>query len=361
MMSEQANHFRHHPIVEANMYEGITMKTIAMQAGCSVNTVSLALKGSPRISTATQQKIRKIADELNYVPHNYARHLVTKQSNTIGLILRDISSQILTTEARRIEQFLEQRGYILCIVTTQDDPQKEANAINLLLSNGVDGLIINTSLSQNIPKLEKLRKTGFPVILLSYPYESTKPINLDCIYPDLTQGGYIATRHLLNMGHRDILFVSNPLIQQSRNHKYLGYQNALIESNIIPDDSLVCHLSNYNLSKENMMDDILAKLPRVTAMLISRDEDAIPIIKYFFSSQVRIPEQLAIISIDNIPFAESAVISLSTVGYNYQNIAFEAVQRIISLLNGDSGDDGFLNISVPPTLYIRDSCGYRAK
>jgi LacI family transcriptional regulator len=342
------------------MYHGVTLKTIADKAGCSVNTVSLALKNSPRISMTTQQKIRQIADELHYVPHNCARQLVTKRSNTIGLILRDISSQILSAQARRIEQYLEQMGYILCIVTTKDDPDKESNAIDLLISNGVDGLIINTSLSQNIPKLEALRKAGFPIVLVSYPYEENRPIHLDCIYPDLTQGAYLATRHLLNMGHSNILFVSNPLLHQSRDHKFAGYCKALKEYGVELRQDLIYRLPYYDMhiSSDTILDDLLPRINAADAMLVNRDEDAIPILKLLDTNHIRIPEQIAIISIDNIPFAESAVIALSSVGYNYQRISYQAVSLLVSLLNGEVLNQ-FKNTPIEPTLYIRDSCGYR--
>jgi len=342
------------------MYNGVTLKTIADRAGCSVNTVSLALKHSPRISDATRKKIQKIADELHYVPHNYARQLVTKRSNTIGLILRDISSQILSSQARRIEQHLEQLGYMLCIVTTKDDPQKEANAIDLLISNGVDGLIVNTSLPQNIAKLEALRQSGFPVVLISRPYSDDTPVRLDCIYPDLLQGAYIATRHLLGIGYQDILFVSNPLLCQSQDQKYMGYCRALREQGIEPRPDLIFQFPYYDLriGDDNVLDDLLSRITRADAMLVSRDEDAIPILKLLDSNHVKIPEQIAIISIDNIPFAESAVISLSSVGFNYQNITFRAVNLLNAILNDETPANHFEDSPVAPTLYIRDSCGY---
>lgn len=164
------------------------------------------------------------------------------------------------------------------------------------------------------------------------------------------------------MGHRQILFISNPIIYQSRDHKYCGYCKALTDHGIVPDSQLICQLPYYDLhiSSDSVPDDILLKASQATAMLVSRDEDAIPIMKIFDTNHIRIPNQIAVISIDNIPFAESAVISLSSVGYNYQNISYTAVNRLIAILDNKISSNDFLNSPVAPTLYIRDSCGYRS-
>ena len=122
------------------MYE-VTLKDIAEKVGCSINTVSLALKDSPRISEATRRRVKEVASDLNYASNNMARALVLKKTGTIGLILRNISSLLLTTEARYIEQYLEQNGYTMYVIASHDDLKMEEKAINLMLSNKVDGLI----------------------------------------------------------------------------------------------------------------------------------------------------------------------------------------------------------------------------
>ena len=141
------------------MYE-VTLKDIAEKVGCSINTVSLALKDSPRISEATRRRVKEVASDLNYASNNMARALVLKKTGTIGLILRNISSLLLTTEARYIEQYLEQNGYTMYVIASHDDLKMEEKAINLMLSNKVDGLIVNTQFTDNLSRLSKVRGCG---------------------------------------------------------------------------------------------------------------------------------------------------------------------------------------------------------
>lgn len=187
------------------MYE-VTLKDIAEKVGCSINTVSLALKDSPRISEATRRRVKEVASDLNYASNNMARALVLKKTGTIGLILRNISSLLLTTEARYIEQYLEQNGYTMYVIASHDDLKMEEKAINLMLSNKVDGLIVNTQFTDNLSRLEKLRNQGFPVVLLS---GFDRMPRLDAVYPNLIKGAYLSTKHLIQMGHRSVIYVSS--------------------------------------------------------------------------------------------------------------------------------------------------------
>ncbi len=139
----------------------VTLKDIAKVVGCSVNTVSLALKDSPRISEAKKKKIQKVAKEMDYTANNIARALVLKRTGTIGLIIRNISSVLMTSKAKYIERYLEQYGYTLYIISSNDDLETEEKAINLMLSNKVDGLLLHTIFTDNFPRLEKLRAQGF--------------------------------------------------------------------------------------------------------------------------------------------------------------------------------------------------------
>ena len=205
------------------MYE-VTLKDIAEKVGCSINTVSLALKDSPRISEATRRRVKEVASDLNYASNNMARALVLKKTGTIGLILRNISSLLLTTEARYIEQYLEQNGYTMYVIASHDDLKMEEKAINLMLSNKVDGLIVNTQFTDNLSRLEKLRNQGFPVVLLS---GFDRMPRLDAVYPNLIKGAYLSTKHLIQMGHRRIIYVSGSRDQTGMaDPKYVGYEGA---------------------------------------------------------------------------------------------------------------------------------------
>ena len=339
------------------MYE-VTLKDIAEVVGCSVNTVSLALKNSPRISEATRNKVQKAAKEMNYASNNMARALVLKRTGTIGLVIRNISSLLLTSEARCIEQYLEQNGYTMYVIASHDDLAMEEKAINLMLSNKVDGLILNTKFTDNLPKLERLRAQGFPVVLLS-GFDITPKI--DAVYPNLVKGAYIATKHLLQMGHKRVIFVAGEDDEAvERDPKYTGYSKALKEAGIEPSGDMVCRLgvNDFNLAGDEALGNLLRKGKTEHAFLVTQDELAIPVIKFLDKNGVMVPQELAVASLDNIRFAETALVPLTTVGFDLRYISHHAIDILLEIINGTRNGETYEDVAAEPEFYIRESCGY---
>ena len=339
------------------MYE-VTLKDIAKVVGYSVNTVSLALKDSPRISKATRELIQKTAKEMNYTSNNMARALVLKRTGTIGLIIRNISSLLLTTEAKYIEQYLEQNGYTMYIIASHDDLEMEKKAIDLMLSNKVDGLILNTAYKENLPKLEQLRAQGFPVVLIS-GFDDMP--GMDAVYPDLVKGAYIATKHLLNMGHKRVIYVgSAENMNGSADPKYQGYIKAMKEAGTEIVSDLFCgsESGEFKLLSDQALNKILKKAKEESAFFIDHDEFAIPAIRYLSKNGIKIPQDLAVVSMDNVQFSESAMVPLTTVGYDLRYISQRAIDILLEIINGVRIGETFENIASEPKFYIRESCGY---
>ncbi len=337
----------------------VTLKDIAKVVGYSVNTVSLALKDSPRISEDTRKKIQAVAKEMDYTVNNMARALVLKKTGTIGLVIRNISSLLLTSEARYIERYLEQNGYTMYIIASHDDLKIEEKAINLMLSNKVDGLILNTRYKDNLPKVERLRAQGFPVVLIS-GFSDYKP-KVDTVYPDLAKGAYIATKHLLNMGHKRVVFVGGTKDKDGfMDEKCLGYIKAMEESQIEITSDLFCALGqkNFELLEDRALGELLRVSKRESAIFVDHDELAIPITKFLSKNNIKIPQDLAVVSMDNVRFSESAAIPLTTVGYDLRYMSHHAVDMLLEIINGTCNEDEYENIGAEPEFFIRESCGY---
>ena len=339
------------------MYE-VTLKDIAEKVGCSINTVSLALKDSPRISEATRRRVKEVASDLNYASNNMARALVLKKTGTIGLILRNISSLLLTTEARYIEQYLEQNGYTMYVIASHDDLKMEEKAINLMLSNKVDGLIVNTQFTDNLSRLEKLRNQGFPVVLLS---GFDRMPRLDAVYPNLIKGAYLSTKHLIQMGHRSVIYVSSARDETGMaDPKYVGYERALREAGITPGPDMACWLgsTDFHLVRDEALGELLRKGKSEQAFFITQDELAIPIIRFLYKNGIMVPKDLSVTSIDNIRFADSAMVPLTTVGFDLRYISHHAIDILLEQIRGERPQDQFEDVAAEPEFYIRESCGY---
>lgn len=340
------------------MYKVPLLKDIALQAGCSINTVSLALKDSPRISRETRKRVQDLAKELNYVSNNMARALVLNKTGIVGLLIRNISSLLLTSEARYIEQYLEHRGYTMYMVASHGDPVTEENIINQMISNRMDGIIVNTASSDNIPKLEKLRANGFPIVLLS-GFEN--PPSIDSVYPDIRKGAYIATKHLFSMGHKRIVFVSEDLDKSNANAlKLSGFKQGLVDENISFNADMTFSVKLYNsgVLDPGTIPALIHRAKNETAFFVGNDELAILIIKSFHKNGIKVPEDIAITSIDNIRFSESCLIALTTAGFDIQYISHQAVDLLMDILEGKNEEGIYKNIKVEPEFFIRESCGY---
>ena len=142
------------------------LKDIAERTGYGTNTVSLALRGSTRISAAAREKIAKVAEELDYVPNHIAKSLVSRRSHTVGLILHEITNPILTTAAERIQRTLAARGYGVLFASSNGSLEEEMRAIEMFRARMVDGLLIYPVRHTQLDHLQRLRDHNFPVVLL---------------------------------------------------------------------------------------------------------------------------------------------------------------------------------------------------
>jgi DNA-binding LacI/PurR family transcriptional regulator len=340
------------------MYKVTLLKDIACQVGCSVNTVSLALKDSPRISEKTRKRIQSLAKELNYVSNNMARALVLNKTGIAGLIIKDISSMLLTSEARYIDQYLEQAGYTMYMVASHSDSTIEKNVINLMLANRLDGLIVNIATAKNIPKLEELRAQGLPIVLLS-GFETAPAI--DSVYPDLIKAAYMVTKHLFSMGHKRVVFVVEDRIgDYSNTLKLCGFKRALAEEGISFEDDMIFPVKLYNSGTldPEALPPLIHRAKKETAFFVSHDELAITLIKQLSKNGIRVPGDISIASIDNIRFSESCMVALTTVGFDLQYISHRAVELLINIIEGKNEEGVFQNIKVEPDFFVRESCGY---
>src|SRR5690606_13503456 len=144
----------------------VRLKDIADETGFSVNTVSLALRDSPRIPEETRATIRRTAEALNYLPNHIAKSLVNRETRTIGLVLTSITNPILTLVAQAIELRLAGRGYSTLFATSNGDHHEEKRVIEMLRSRQVDGMLIYPSSHRALDHIRRVRQAGQPVVLL---------------------------------------------------------------------------------------------------------------------------------------------------------------------------------------------------
>jgi LacI family transcriptional regulator len=337
--------------VEALAKAVVRLKDIADKTGFSTNTVSLALRDSPRIPPETRNLIRSAAEELNYLPNHIAKSLVSRSTMTIGLVLTEITNPILTETAQAIELALAERGYGTLFATSNNNHADEVRAVELFRSRQVDGILIYPTSPRRLEHIRPLRRANIPVVMLTGDPDGT----LDAVCVDDKRGAFKATRHLIETGHRRIGIIDGGTMRGNTD-KIDGYHMALRESGIAADPALQVEPSENSLMGGYWAMDPMMNAPnRPTAVFAVTDSLAIGALRWCQRHGLAVPDDVAIMGCDNIDFAEYAAVPLSSVNYAVEVVSRLAVDRLMRLISaGDQLPEPRATL-IDPELVIRES------
>ncbi|MCR6636462.1 LacI family DNA-binding transcriptional regulator [Devosia sp.] len=324
---------------------------MADRTGFSVNTVSLALRGSPRIPEDTAIRIRDAARDLNYMPNQVAKSLVSRETKTIGLVLTDITNPALTQAAQSIELALAERGYSTLFATSNNDLEEEKRVIAMFQSRQVDGMLIYPRSHRDLAHIRQLRRANYPVVLLVADPDA----GVDAVSVDERRGAYRAVKHLIDMGHSRIGIIdsSNPM---GNHEKRDGYVLALTEAGIEPDGTMSADPQGHSVIRGYWaMDKLMRLANRPSAVFTANDSLAIGALRWTQKNDLRVPEDVAIVGFDNIEFAEHAATPLTSVNYEIKLVTDLAVARLIELI-GTQGTLPDPSVTlIDPELIVRES------
>jgi LacI family transcriptional regulator len=329
----------------------VRLKDIADKTGFSTNTVSLALRQSPRIPQQTRDIIQRAAAELNYLPNQIAKSLVSRETKTIGLVLTDINNPVLTHTAQAIELALAARGYGTLFATSNNNMAEEIRAIEMVRARQVDGILIYPTSHRRLDHLRVLRRANYPIVLLVADTEG----GIDAVGMDERRGAYKATRHLIDVGHRRIAIIDGADPFGNR-EKRDGYQQALTEAGLAHDPALVLDPRGDSVDRGYWaIDGTMRGDQRPTAIFAANDSLALGALRWCLKHHVRVPEDVAIVGMDNIEFGEYAGVPLSSVDYAVETVTRMAVERLMRLIGaGDQLPEPHVTL-IDPDLVIRES------
>ncbi|HHY83390.1 MAG TPA: LacI family transcriptional regulator [Clostridiales bacterium] len=331
-----------------------TIKDIAKEAGVSITTVSLVLNNKEcRVSPETREKILETARNLNYNPNSSARALVTKKTNTLGLIIPDINNPFFSGLAKAIEAEAQAHNYSIIFCNSDEKGAKDVSNLSLLVSKQIDGLIISTSLRNS--DLEHINQFNRIV------YESKIPVvaidrqipfkNYDYVSIDHMEGGFLATKHLLELGHKKIGCITGPLESTSAQERYNGYLNALSMFGVKPDPELVYH-GDYQLEAGLKGAEILIN-KGVSAIFACNDMMACGAYRQARLMGKTIGKDLSIVGYDNISICEILEQPLTTIAQPISAVGKNACRLLLELIN--EPQHRIQNIKFLPTLIVRNT------
>ena len=304
------------------------LKDIAQKTGYGTNTVSLALRGSTRISKAAREKIAKAAEELDYVPNHIAKSLVSRRSHTVGLILHELSNPILTSAAEKIQRTLAARGYGVLFASSNGSFEEELRVIEMFRARMVDGLLIYPARHTKLEHLRRLRERNFPVVLLI----GMEGSGIDAVGIDEYAGAFAATRHLIDEGHSRI-GVLVPA-EYHTNPKYAGYRGALLSAGLESGPGLSASFPDHSIQGGiEAMDGLMGQPNRPSAVFALDDLLALGALRWAKVNGVDVPRQLAIAGFDDDEAARHAVTPISTINNDVDELAQRSVARLMDLID----------------------------
>ncbi len=297
-----------------------TLSDIAANVGVAPMTVSRVMNGNGYVSEETREKVMRVAKEMNYRRNGLAHNLKRQRTETIGLVLGDISNPYSTELANAIRETLSAHGYNLFICISEHSAKEDIAAFESLVNHSVDGLIVATRSNKGGDEyLKGIVESNVPVVLIGRDFQHP---SVDFVSTDNLNGGFEATRHLIDLGHRRIGFIGATLSGGSSLKRLQGYLNALEQHQIPVDERLITgrkesisEVPGYSTEKMGYegMKRLLSLPERPTAVFARNDFTAIGAMTAIKEAGLRIPEDIAIVGFDDIPLAIHTSPTLTTV------------------------------------------------
>ena len=333
-----------------------TIKDVAQRAGCSITTVSFVLNNKEGVSIpdSTRASILNAARALNYRPNQLAVSMVTKRTNVIGLITPDNSNSFFAELSKTIECAAHEAGYSLIYGNSENDASRDLAYIQIFADRQVDGIIFAKSPSlsseENQQLLDFLQTLSIPVLMVDRRISGNQGYSVSS---NNFMGGYLATRHLLELGHRKIGAYTGSRDIISSNERLRGYHAALQEWGVAFQEELLFE-GNYQLGREAAALEHFLK-HRVSAIFSFNDMMAFGLYQEIQKRQLSIPEDLSIVGFDDVFFGKLVHPTLTTVRQPIDQIGSVAVSMLLDLIAGTLLPPNLQNQVFEPTLVPRKS------
>lgn len=334
-----------------------TIKDIAKKADVSIATVSYVINGTKPISPATRKRVLKTIKILDYHPSKSARNLVTGNTGNIGFILTD--DHFLRTEPFYTKIFLgtefeaRSEGYYILLTSIKSDFDRKDVLPRFVLNNSVDGIIIAGKIPHDL--IERLSAYKLPTVFVDYiPPTNGYPL----VLIDNIQGGLMAVNHLIELGHKNIAFISSDIEHPSFLDRLNGYRQALENAKIPVRNNLIYTKSDYEGRQAgyDLAKRLFSHNREATAIFAGNDAMAIGAIHYLKTKGYKVPEDVSVIGFDGIEADLMLDPPLSTISVPKIELGIEALKLLVNTLNNKKTFPK--KIIVPVELIKRESTSH---
>jgi LacI family transcriptional regulator len=333
----------------------VTLVEVAARAGVSPATVSRVLNGNYPVAESTRQRVQQAVRELDYVVNAHARALLHSTSGIVGVVLNDASDPFFAGIARGIQGAAAETSRLSVICNSEGDPEQEFAFLDLLRGHRADAVILvgaapedEEYLAEATSRAKGLRSTGTRLVLCGRPSPGDDAPG-DVVAIDNVGGSTAITRHLLELGHRRIAYITGPDGRTTTTARLAGFRSALAEAGIEPDDDLLVHGDFSRQAGRVAVERLLAAGHEFTAVLAANDLVAAGAANALRAAGRRVPDDVSLGGYDDLPTAVDVWPNLTTVHVPLEEIGRKAVE----LAFGPA--DQHAVVTVPTALVVRES------
>jgi LacI family transcriptional regulator len=316
------------------MKKRTTLADIAKAANVSMMTVSRVINNKPGVTNETREHILDLIKEMEYQPNAIARSLVTNKTKTIGLVVPDITNPFFAQIARGVEDAAYEHEYTILLINTNEELEREMNALDSLWQKDIDGIILCSSRLPEPKLIAQIQR--FPAtVLLNREVLDPQP-NLVSINVNDQRGVQRAIQHFVEIGRKKIAFLGGPNTSFSSQRRLEGYRTALRTAQIAYDENLIVYNQPNIDGGYKATTALLSKKTKVDAIFAFNDLMAIGAIQACQKGGHRVPEDIAVIGVDDIPLSSIFHPRLTTLHVNLQQTGRLATRTLLDIIGNEA-------------------------
>lgn len=326
-----------------------TIREVSKYANVSVATVSRVVNGNKWVSDATREKVMQAMKELGYQPNSFAKALATNRSDTFGMVVSDLGGPFFGDMMRAAEDEVRKRGKHLIITSGHDSLDSECDAIEFLMQRRVDALLLHVDSLTDEALIKLVDDTEIPIILIN---RRVPELAEQCISLDNDMGGYLATQHLIELGHQQIACITGPLFKADARARLAGYRRAIEQAGLRYDERLVIESDYQESGGQTSVERLRRRNVPFSALVAQNDHMAIGAMNTLKSQGLSIPNDVSIVGYDNMVMSPYTEPALTTVNIPVAEFGKQAANLAFAKLDNKEAD---ITQQFQPELIVRAS------
>jgi LacI family transcriptional regulator len=330
---------------------GTTLQDVAIRAGVSLGTASNVLNAPSIVAKETRERVERVMAEIGYVRDGAARQLSGGKSYAIGLVVFDVGNPHFATVARAVEDTVRDLGYLVILCDAGGSVERERRDLALLEEQRVAGILYTAVDNRESRSIARLRQRGIPVVRIG---ALRGPRDRCCVATDHRRGGWLAAQHLIDLGHTRIGMISGPKALVPNAHRREGFLEALAQVGLKLDGRDDVEAAEMTMATgEEAAHRLFAGKSRPTAVFCHNDLLALGALRALASRGLRVPQDVAVLGDDDIPFAEMSMVPLSSMKPQTYAVAQTAAELLLEEM-ADGGHE-HQRIAFEPEVVARAS------